>query len=540
MHHIIPNSLSEFELVEQSPIQPLFGPPLNFSDFPTNIQDEDILQNTSRLARQIATPSGSISILSSVLVPLDAKKAIEDAGFPVPEVPTPSTSLFAPLESLLEFLSARNDLIVLRSIVSSSERLRDFLASSDRPPHLFAPNDFAFVDLVKMLLPGSYSQITGNVEEALVNVSRSAAILQAGGVVGVAEALGDGKEVEQFHDRLAALLKVVQGIPTLDDLLLYHMLDTSLSIGELVAAGPQLTLLIEDDASITEINVAEQGVIDDSERAPSNVIASLATRNGFVTVLDSVLLPLTIDEAKDAIIQSIGTPEPDEEFSSEPADPEEFPAEEPTDPEKFPAEEPPDQPVIEESPFTVPPLEEELPECFPSSSRVRLIDGTDVRMDELNAGAHVRVGDGTTSKVFLFTHRQPNVTSTFVRISTASGHCISLTPGHYMHVNGRLTAAASVRVGDSLDTEYGSVTVELTERVRLFGLYAPHTVHGDIMVDGIRVSCYSTAVQPNVAQALLSPLRYLAENGLNEPLGNLFYRGANSIATILPRGSPRL
>ena len=56
-----------------------------------------------------------------------------------------------------------------------------------------------------------------------------------------------------------------------------------------------------------------------------------------------------------------------------------------------------------------------------------------------------------------------------------------------------------------LEGGVGRVTgVDVVERV---GLYNPQTVAGDIFVDGVLASTYTTAVEPELAHALLTPLR---------------------------------
>lgn len=631
-YHIIPQNLSESQLVEASPVQPLLGPPLDLSNYPTDIQDEDPMQRASRLARQIATPSGRVVIITSILLPFNVQDILLQLGVLISGPPSPPLTLFDPLRSLLKFLSARNDLVVLRALIAQSSTLLALLSSPGSRLYLFAPNDYAFLRLVQTLLPETFiPAVLGDVDTAIFNVSRASLALQAGNKIDIENAIGNSTKIRQFASRLEAVWANLENVPTLDELVLYHVINTSSSCEELAASGPQPTLFTNRDNPVTEITVTKQGVEDLSERQPANTVANLATRNGFVTVLDSVLLPFSIEEWREIIAGDLGAPFPTpfEDVPMETAGAAESPVAQPTgsaDGEVVPtmASSPLPDPSVEETPGfgsatpspgesvpletaeavessvlqptgqpdsadvpvvtatpslvtsspglgaeTSPPVEEgaqntpgavqsplsqptgqpgddtvptetasdDGPVCFPSSSSIKLIDGSYIRMDELEAGVHVHVGSGVTSKVFLFTHKQPNVTSTFIRIYTKSGHRISLTPGHYLYANGRLTAAMAVKAGDFLDADDGLTTVVKTERTLLHGLYAPHTIHGDIIVDGIRVSGYSAALHPVVAQALLAPLRYLASRGLSEPLGSLFYGGADRIAKILPRGS---
>ena len=50
---------------------------------------------------------------------------------------------------------------------------------------------------------------------------------------------------------------------------------------------------------------------------------------------------------------------------------------------------------------------------------------------------------------------------------------------------------------------------------RARGLYNPHTLHGDVVVDGVLTSTYTGVVHPALAHALLAPLRQLYSAGLS-------------------------
>lgn len=149
------------------------------------------------------------------------------------------------------------------------------------------------------------------------------------------------------------------------------------------------------------------------------------------------------------------------------------------------------------------------PACFPAGATVRTSRGS-VRMDRLRLGDAVDVGKGKFSDVFLFTHADPDRVSRFVSLTTASGRRLLTSPGHLVYANGALVAVGSVRVGAfMLDTENKPDRVVSVSEVLARGLYNPHTLHGDIVVDGFRCSTYTTAVDPAPAAAALAPLRAL-------------------------------
>jgi hypothetical protein len=165
--------------------------------------------------------------------------------------------------------------------------------------------------------------------------------------------------------------------------------------------------------------------------------------------------------------------------------------------------------------------------CFPGRATAELESGRTVRMDELAVGDRVRVGAAEFSPVFLFTHKVGAVVNRFVRITIASGHAISATPGHYLYVNGELAAAATVKVGDMMTLGSGALSpVAAVSVTTERGLFNPQTAHGDIVVDGVLSSTYTTAVSPKVAHSVLSPIRAL-------------YAWCGVSTTMLEGGAPR-
>lgn len=135
-------------------------------------------------------------------------------------------------------------------------------------------------------------------------------------------------------------------------------------------------------------------------------------------------------------------------------------------------------------------------------------------MSELEIGDVVRASHDKFSEVFFFGHRDESTMTEYVMIYTDDDATITLAAGHYLYVNGRITAAAVVSVGDILELDTGAkTTVRFVTRKELLGQFAPHTIDGDITVDHIRASSYTTAVHPTLAHLLLTPLRMLYRFG---------------------------
>jgi len=155
--------------------------------------------------------------------------------------------------------------------------------------------------------------------------------------------------------------------------------------------------------------------------------------------------------------------------------------------------------------------------CFPASSTVELENGQTKYMEDLLVGEKVRVGPGPKdfSEVFYFSTTMADTSAKFVKITTESTE-LSLTSGHYLYANGQQVQAGDVKVGDTVVLANGTST-PVTAVGSLWGpgLYNPHTLHGDIMVDGVRTTTYTAAVHPKLAHALLSPLRMMYSAGLS-------------------------
>lgn len=159
-----------------------------------------------------------------------------------------------------------------------------------------------------------------------------------------------------------------------------------------------------------------------------------------------------------------------------------------------------------------------------------------VAVRDLEHGMAVRDGvDGaaSASPIYLFSHRTPDVGpggADVVTLTTVAGHRLAITPGHLVYAVPRggaaaaaqlpaspppsLVPAGAVTVGDALVTANGSTVAVASTRLSVIpqtaagpGLYAPHSVSGALVVDGLRVSCYTTAVHPVVAAVALAPAR---------------------------------
>eukprot|EP00042_Codosiga_hollandica_P028930 m.155802 g.155802 ORF g.155802 m.155802 type:complete len:383 (+) comp52917_c0_seq2:1131-2279(+) len=175
--------------------------------------------------------------------------------------------------------------------------------------------------------------------------------------------------------------------------------------------------------------------------------------------------------------------------------------------------------------------------CFPSDATVQLEDGSLKQMQDIEIGDRVLATTNTFSEVFMFTHRDALAQVPFVRISTEHGHVLRLTGNHYLYINGSLAAAQSARVGDTvLDHNGKTVVISGVSMERGSGLFNPHTLHGEIVVNGIQTSTYTTALAPTLAHAVLWPARLLYTLGHNLLDEEFFAQNSNLLAALGPRG----
>ena len=197
----------------------------------------------------------------------------------------------------------------------------------------------------------------------------------------------------------------------------------------------------------------------------------------------------------------------------------------------------------------------EEPACFPGNASVVLRGGERVRMDELKIGDYVlsirpTTGKSVYSKVYLWAHRDPHITATFLHITHPQGH-LHISANHLILSGDKMrpVPADQLRVGDSvhflspclsqqqLNVQEGegggdshtliSVPVLHIQTCTQVGYYAPFTMNGYLIVDRIATSIFSVT-EPSMAQvpffqsigqSLFYPMRVLDRFGFGSIVG---------------------
>jgi len=134
--------------------------------------------------------------------------------------------------------------------------------------------------------------------------------------------------------------------------------------------------------------------------------------------------------------------------------------------------------------------------CFSDRTLVVAQGKGPTRMDQLKVGDSVLTSDGF-SKVYTFGHLDVNRETDFLQIQTdKNSKPLEITPEHLVYVvakdgtTSRLLPAGQVRPGDLLQTAQGTTKVTRVQTIRRRGIYAPFTVNGDIVVNGVAASNY--------------------------------------------------
>lgn len=167
---------------------------------------------------------------------------------------------------------------------------------------------------------------------------------------------------------------------------------------------------------------------------------------------------------------------------------------------------------------------ESMSSCFPAGELVALPDGSQLPVERLSIGQLVASSDRyTSSQIFMHSHAAPHALTRFVRIFFRDAGEVSslrVSPGHYVYRLAvdeypQLVAASKIVAGDRLlGADRLPRRVERVSSVIARGLFNPQSLDGDLIVSGVRVSAFTTAVDPEVAHSVLVPFRFLYRIGL--------------------------
>lgn len=160
--------------------------------------------------------------------------------------------------------------------------------------------------------------------------------------------------------------------------------------------------------------------------------------------------------------------------------------------------------------------------CVPANAVLTVVGGGSLPIYRAQVGDFVLDKSNRPSPIIAFTHRDQHsiakYISLYVRGANGENQSLDVSAGHYIFVveksydtiDKRTTfkSAGEVDIGDVVLTSQGFGSIVHMEEVWRNGIYNVHTSSGSVIINGIAISCYTTAVPLNTAHSLLTPVRF--------------------------------
>ncbi|KAM6893456.1 indian hedgehog B protein-like [Xenentodon cancila] len=172
--------------------------------------------------------------------------------------------------------------------------------------------------------------------------------------------------------------------------------------------------------------------------------------------------------------------------------------------------------------------------CFPGDASVTLEGGAQKSLSDLQPGERVLASSGSDgsgdlvfSEVLTFLDQDPTMPTLFYNLQTEAGAELSLTAAHLIFVSEgncsegavpahgalKATYASDTRPGQCLLVSMGKVgRLSRINRVSVRmgkGVFAPLTLKGTVVVDGVVASCYAVVDHHWLAHWAFAPLRLM-------------------------------
>jgi len=157
--------------------------------------------------------------------------------------------------------------------------------------------------------------------------------------------------------------------------------------------------------------------------------------------------------------------------------------------------------------------------CFPGNAIVQTPHGPKC-MRDVNLGDVLRVvacdGRLQWSPVIAFGHRDATMVAPYVRLSTATRQ-ITLSHEHLIGVMSGGNRIEYIFAGEAVvgtplvGCQENGVYSDVVRNVSVVheqGVYAPFTMEGTLVVDGVGASCYASTRSHTAAHAAMKPLRH--------------------------------
>jgi hypothetical protein len=198
--------------------------------------------------------------------------------------------------------------------------------------------------------------------------------------------------------------------------------------------------------------------------------------------------------------------------------------------------------------------------CFPGTSMALTREGNKAMRDVV-IGDVVRVvtptGQAEWSPVCGWLHNEPKSVGEYLRLTT-SRRQLNISAEHLVATlkGGKIdfVKAQEVQAGTPIlecdvsgaqtSTPIWGNTVQKVEKFRAEGIYAPLTVAGTIVVDGVAASCYASTRSHTAAHAAMKPMRTMyrhnPEKAKLEPHVGKHIAGAHRYVDVLARAAGKV
>jgi len=132
------------------------------------------------------------------------------------------------------------------------------------------------------------------------------------------------------------------------------------------------------------------------------------------------------------------------------------------------------------------------PACFSAFNNVEVQGKGFVSMDSVKVGDHVRASNNDFSRVFSLARLDHDLETDFLQIyAEGLPKPLEITAKHMVFSSDKAVRADEVSVGDMLDSN----KVTEIKSVKRTGVYAPVTESGEIVVNGVRASSYTSLME---------------------------------------------
>lgn len=142
--------------------------------------------------------------------------------------------------------------------------------------------------------------------------------------------------------------------------------------------------------------------------------------------------------------------------------------------------------------------------CFSSHSTAEVKGRGKVQMSEIEVGDEVLTGNGSYETIYTIDHRHPTKSAEFLQIfydslGEEADKPLELSKKHMLFVDGNPNPipADSIKVGQHLQTRYGSREIKEISTITRKGVFNPLTKSGTIVVNGVIASVYSAFFSNN-------------------------------------------